>query len=100
MLVDYYPWSAEPIRERQEPEYHAKQLYSLFRNPLTHDLGLDLERRQRTHRAVIKRLTTADNTRGRSETGIVELEGLQRPADLSPVLATDEHRVVLLVDAM
>ena len=74
-------------------------IYSLFRNPLAHALGLDLERRQRTQKVVIKRLTTEGGTLGHSEGGIEALESNERPSKLSPLLHVEHGRVVLLVEA-
>jgi hypothetical protein len=98
LLVNYYPWSEEPIHERGDVE-HARMIYALFRNPLTHDLGLDLERRQRTQKVLIKRLTTEDGRAGHTESGVEALEFAERPPRLSPVLRVEEGRVVLLVEA-
>ena len=99
LLVEYYPWSEEPIPERNDAE-HARMIYKLFRNPLTHDLGLDLESKMRTRKVVIKRLTTADDKAGRTERGVEGLESNNRPSGLSPVLSLEGDRVVLLVDAL
>lgn len=98
VLEHYYPWADEPIARRDDIE-HARQMYSLFRNPLTHDLGLDLERKQRTHKVIVKRLTTNSGSRGHSESGVEALETEERPVGLSPVLRTENGRVVLLVEA-
>jgi hypothetical protein len=98
VLEHYYPWADEPIATRDDSE-HARQMYSLFRNPLTHDLGLDLERPQRTHKVIVKRLTTGGSSRGHSESGVEALETEGRPVGLSPVLRAQNGRVVLLVEA-
>jgi hypothetical protein len=74
-------------------------IYSLFRNPLAHDLGLDLERKRRTQRVVIKRLTTGEGAVGHSESGVEALESIERPSRLSPLLHIEGTRVVLLVEA-
>jgi hypothetical protein len=99
LLAEFYPWDEEPGLDG-DPREHARRIYALFRNPLTHDLGLDLERKRRTHQVVVKRLTTDTGLRGRSEAGVESLEQIARPSPLSPVLRIDEGRVVLLVDAM
>jgi hypothetical protein len=98
LLVDYYPWAEEPTAERNDEE-HARHIYSLFRNPLAHDLGLDLERRKRTGKIIVKRLTTDNGRQGHSEAGVEALEHATRPARLSPVLRNDAGRVVLMVEA-
>ena len=98
LLVDYYPWAEETMPERNDAEY-AKMIYALFRNPLTHDLGLDLERKHFTQKVVVKRLTTKAGTVGHSERGVESLESAARPPRLSPLLHLEEGRVVLLVEA-
>jgi hypothetical protein len=98
VLVDYYPWSEEPLPKRDAAK-HAKLIYMLFRNPLTHDLGLDLRGHSKTHGVVVKRLLTAGKTSGHSEDGVEALESAGRPSKLSPVLKIDGDRVVLLVEA-
>jgi len=98
LLVAYYPWEDEPTAERQDRE-HASQIYSLVRNPLAHDLGLDLDTKDRTQRVMVKRLTRANGTKGRSEAGVSGLETEVRPAGLSPVLSLDGDSVVLFLDA-
>jgi hypothetical protein len=55
LLEDYYPWKLEP-RNTVAPEEGAKALYSLVRNPLTHDLGLDLRNRRHGRKVILKRL--------------------------------------------
>ena len=46
LLKDFYPWSLEP-GNIVTPQAGAEVIYSVIRNPLTHDLGLDLaDRRQ------------------------------------------------------
>lgn len=57
LLKDFYPWSLEP-GNTVTSEAGAGVIYSLTCNPLTHDLGLDLEKKRKTQKVVIKRLTT------------------------------------------
>jgi len=98
LLVDYYPWSEEP-QPPSDPSHASELIYSLFRNPLTHDLGLDLEKKSRTKKAIIKRIMTGQKKSGRTEAGIEELEGVKRPPRLSPTIKFETDRVVLTVDA-
>ena len=98
LLIDYYPWSEEPMPERNDAKY-AKMIYALFRNPLTHDLGLDLERKHRIQKVIIKRLTTSGGTVDHTESGVEALESTERPPKLSPLLHVEGDRVVLLVEA-
>ncbi len=99
LLVDYYPWSDEPSSAGSKEE-SARAIYSLVRNPLTHDLGLDLERKHRTQKVLVKRLTTDQGRRGYTEAGVEALETDTRPRNLSPTLKIEDDRVVLLVEAL
>jgi hypothetical protein len=98
MLVDYYPWSEEPLPVHDR-EQTAAMIYSLVRNPLTHDLGIDLETKHRTRSVTVKRLTTAHGTAGHTEGGVEALEIETRPTNLSPTVRVEADRVVLLVEA-
>ena len=98
LLVNYYPWSEEPEPPRDVAE-SATMIYELVRNPLTHDLGLDLEAKRRTQKVVIKRLTTDQGRCGHTEAGVEALEAKARPARMSPTLKIQSGRVVLLVEA-
>jgi hypothetical protein len=98
VLEDYYPWADEPQARADNSEV-ARLIYSLVRNPLTHDLGLDLEAKARTEKVVVKRILTDHRSRGHSEAGIEALEAMDRPRRLSPTIEREDGRVVLLVDA-
>jgi len=74
-------------------------IYALVRNPLTHDLGLDLETKGRTQKVVVKRLTTDRGRCGHTEAGVQVLEAKARPPRLSPTIRVEADRVVLLVEA-
>lgn len=99
LLVDYYPWSEEPGPPPDVSE-SARMIYALVRNPLTHDLGLDLETKRRTQKVVVKRLTTDHGRCGHTEAGVEALEAKARPLRLSPTLKVQADRVVLLVEAL
>lgn len=98
LLVDYYPWSEEPVPVHDREET-AAMIYSLVRNPLTHDLGVDLETKHRTRSVTVKRLTTDHETCGHTEAGVEALEIDARPVSLSPTMTVEADRVVLLVEA-
>jgi hypothetical protein len=98
LLVDYYPWSEEP-QPPNDPSLASEQIYSLFRNPLAHDLGLDLKTKSRAQKVIVKRILTGKKTSGRSEKGITELEGVARPPGMSPTIKIQSNRVILTVDA-
>lgn len=98
LLVDYYPWLEEP----QPPEdafHYSTLIYALIRNPLTHDLGLDLETKSRTQKVIVKRLTTDHGRCGHTEAGVEALEAVARPPRMSPTIKVEADRVVLLVEA-
>ena len=98
VLVDYYPWADEP-KPPADNSAVARLIYSLVRNPLTHDLGLDLEAKARTERVVVKRLLTDHKRCGHTESGIEALEAKERPGGLSPTIKREGGRFVLLVEA-
>lgn len=98
LLIDYYPWSEEP-QVHENVEMYAKLIYTVVRNPLTHDLGLDLETRRRTQKVIIKRLTTNQRRCGHTESGVEALEMITRPRRMSPTIKIEPNRVVLLVEA-
>lgn len=97
LVEDYYPWNLEP-KNTVTPGAGAKVLYSLVRNPLTHDLGLDLENRKRGRKVILKRL--AEQGRGLGEEMIVALEATDRPAWLSPTVRDSQVKTVVLVEAL
>jgi hypothetical protein len=98
LLKDFYPWSLEP-GNAVTPEDGAEVIYSLFRNPLTHDLGLDLEKKRKTQKLVIKRLGTDKGRRGLPENLIEQLEASARTLRMSPTVTILPSRTVLLVEA-
>jgi hypothetical protein len=98
LLKDFYPWSLEP-GNTVTPEAGADVIYSLIRNPLTHDLGLDLEKKRKTQKVVIKRLTTDRGRKGLPEAVIARLEEPGRAVTMSPTVTIASGRTVLLVEA-
>jgi hypothetical protein len=96
LLVDYYPWSEEP-QPPSDPARASELIYSLFRNPLAHDLGIDLKTKKRIQKPIIKRLTVGQS--GHTEGGVEALEAAARPPRLSPTIKIQPDRVVLLVEA-
>ena len=79
LLIQYFPWDHEP-EPRLRPEASAGIIYDVFRNPLTHSLGLNTNRRKRIE---IKR---AD---GLHERVIEQLESGPRLHQSSTVKRTD-----------
>jgi hypothetical protein len=98
LLKDFYPWSLEP-GNKVAPQDGADVIYSLIRNPLTHDLGLDLQKKRRTQKVLIKRLATANGQRGLPEDIIERLEEPNRVVVMSPTVTIASGKTILLVEA-
>ena len=99
LLIDYYPWNREPASVIT-PQTGAETIYSIFRNPLTHDLGLDIEKKARTPTVKIKRLSTKNKTRGLPEKKIEQLESTMGRFNMSAALTIRSDATVLLVEAL
>ena len=98
VLKDYYPWAQEP-GNAVTPQDGANVLYSVIRNPLTHDLGLDLENKRQGQKIVIKRLATDNKRKGLPEHFIEQLESPNRPIPMSPTVRVLSGKTVVLVEA-
>lgn len=98
VLRDYYPWSLEPGNFVQNDE-GARVLYELIRNPLIHDLGLDLDKKRKAHKVIVKRLASTPGG-GLSEQFIEALESRSRPSPISPTVSIQGARTVVLVEAL
>ena len=98
LLKDFYPWSLEP-QNAVTPQEGANIIYSVIRNPLTHDLGLDLEKKRKTQKVIIKRLVTDSGKRGLSERIVEQLEEPTSRFSMSPTLTIHSGKTVLLVEA-
>jgi hypothetical protein len=91
LLANFYPWAREPVKI--DPTEGAEVIYHVFRNPLTHDLGVDLKDKKRNKKVVVKRL-------GRLTESLVEqIETDVRVVTPSPTLTMAPDRTVLLVEA-
>ena len=99
ILIDYYPWDVEP-NNRVTPSEGAEVLYSVIRNPLTHDLGLDLEKKAKTAQVKIKRLSTKQKTQGLPEKTFQGLERSDRRLVMSPTVTVRPDATVVLVEAL
>lgn len=99
LLLDYYPWNREPP-SGVTPQRGAETIYGVFRNPLTHDLGLDLEKRAKTPQVKIKRIANKNKTTGLSERQIKLLESTIHRPSMSPAVAIRVDATVLLVEAL
>ena len=100
LLVDYYPFASEPTNTVPVPDA-ARTLWSVFRNPLAHDLGFDLEKKAKTPVVKVFRVVTNHGRRGLTEKRIEALEKSSvRPANLKPTLVVRTDATVLSVDAL
>jgi hypothetical protein len=99
VLVDYFPWNLEP-HGSVSPKDGADAIYEVFRNPLTHDLGLDLKKKSAGLKVKFKRLKTSTRTgtdRGLTERQIELLERSQaRPNTSATVTLASDKRVLLI----
>jgi len=98
LLIDFYPWKSEPSNT-VAAEDAAKVIYSVFRNPLTHDLGIDIEKKAKTPSVEIKRHKTKNKTRGLTEADIEALEDTSNRPDMSPTVVVRSDATVLFVEA-
>jgi len=98
LLKDFYPWSLEP-GNAVTPQAGADVIYSVIRNPLTHDLGLDLEKKAKTQKVKIKRLATENKRKGLPENIVEQLEATARTVTMSPTITIRPGETVLLVEA-
>lgn len=101
LLVDHYPWTCAS-GNIVSPTHAAEVIYSLVRNPLTHNLGLDLEKKAKTGTVLLKRLGTKINgrSRGLSERSIERLESTDQRFATSPTVGVRTDATVVLVQAL
>ena len=99
LLVDYYPWKREPPSTIATTQV-AETIYSVFRNPLTHDLGLDIEKKAKTPLVKLKRRATKNKTRGLLEKEIEALEQAVTRPNMSATVVVRPNATVLLVEAL
>ncbi|MCL5062845.1 MAG: hypothetical protein M0Z70_07790 [Nitrospiraceae bacterium] len=99
VLEDYYPWYLEPSGILPKKDA-AEAIYNVFRNPLTHDLGLDVKQHSKGLVVKVKRLKTS--TRGGKDRGLPEKtiesleDGTTRPKMSATVTATPQKKVLLV----
>lgn len=98
LLANYYPWSLEP-GNAVTPQAGADVLYSLIRNPLTHDLGLDIANKRQGQKIIIKRLGTDGARKGLSEAFVEALERPNRLSPMSPTVRVISSKTIVLVEA-
>ncbi len=102
VLEDYYPWNLEPSGILPKKDA-AEAIYTVFRNPLTHDLGLDIKQRSKGMVVKVNRLknaTPSGKDKGLPEKTIESLErGTIRPK-MSATVTTTSQKKVLLVEGL
>ena len=99
LLIDHYPWTEEPA-STVSPSDAADIIYSVFRNPITHDLGVDTEKKAKTSKVKIKRLATKNKTSGLPESDIEKLEISNSRYHMSATITVRADATVLLVEAL
>ena len=99
LLIEHYPIASEPgnVVSIQDA---ARTLWSIFRNPLAHDLGYDLEKKAKTPQVKVFRVLTKHGARGLTETRIDALENTSVRPVLKPTLMIRSDATVLSVDAL
>jgi len=102
VLIDYFPWNLEP-QGSLAPNDVADIIYEVFRNPLTHNLGLDVRKKSQGLKVLIKRLSTktpSGKSRGLTEVYIERLERSQRRPSTSATVTVTPTNKVLLVECL
>lgn len=97
LLRDHYQWQLEPTRDVTADEA-ARIIYQVFRNPLTHDLGLDLHGRSTGIKVKVKRLQRSQG--GLPELWIEKLEKAKTRPRMSSTVTVRPDAKVLLVEAL
>lgn len=97
LLRDHYQWQLEPTRDAT-PQEAARIIYQVFRNPLTHDLGLDLHGRSAGIKVKVKRLQRPRG--GLTERWIERLEKSSTRPRMSSAVTVRPDAKVLLVEAL
>jgi hypothetical protein len=75
-------------------------IYEVFRNPLTHDLGIDLHGKSRGLEVKVKRWQRPDHKGGMPESWIENLESGPRRPNISSAVTVRVGAQVLLVEAL
>lgn len=102
VLEDYFPWDLEPGGSAS-PKDGAEAIYEVFRNPLTHDLGLDVKKKSAGLKVKYKRLKTSTpkgTDRGQTERYIEKLEVSAARPTMSATVTLASHKRVLLIEGL
>jgi len=99
LLRDHFPWGLESTQDVPASEA-ARIIYEVFRNPLTHDLGLDLHGKSNGIKVKVKRLQRPLPKGGLTEKWIEKLERRRDRPDMSSSLTVRPDKAVLLIEAL
>ena len=99
LLTAHYQWFREPPTALTGPAA-AEAIYSVFRNPLTHDLGLGLTKKATTASIKVKKYARCNGTRGLTERDIDMREDTSARPNMSGTVTGTDKSTVLLVDAL
>jgi hypothetical protein len=78
----------------------AKLIYSVFRNPLAHNLGVHVRRHSTTPLVKIKRITRPNGAGGPTERMVERLERAPRPNMSATVVVRPGDATVLFVEPL
>jgi len=99
LMKCHYPWDKEPGNQTS-PCVGATMLYNLFRNPLTHNLGLSLSNKTKGQKRVVLRLVSNPENHGHHEAYINKLESQVRPDSLSATIRVKDNNLTVLIEAL
>ncbi len=99
LLKDYYPWDREPA-STTTPGQAARSIYELFRNPLTHNLGLHLYWSPSPRFKIKRYHRRAGGGVGITERSIERLEDTSKRPAMSNTIVVRPDATVLLVEAL
>jgi hypothetical protein len=99
LMVQFYPWSAEP-NLAVTPAEGARIIYHVFRNPLTHNLGVHVRPHPTTPLVKIKRAGRPFVGGGLTERAIEDLERGSRPKMSAAITVRPGDATVLFIEPL
>jgi hypothetical protein len=99
LLKNHYLWDLEPTRDVTTDEA-ARIIYQVLRNPLTHDLGLDLHGHSKGKKVKVKRLQRSAHKGGLTERWIEKLEREPTRPKMSSAVTVRGDAIVLLIEGL
>jgi len=102
VLEDYYPWDLEPSGILPKKDA-ACAINEVFRNPLTHNLGIDVKKKSKGLIVKVKRLKTQSRggrNRGLTEKQIENLEVSKTRPNMPATVTKTSQETVLLVEGL